>query len=86
MTEQNAEKAMAKLGAVTKSAGIVNRTLTVKIGEFEIECRCQDGEVRAIHTQKAMESADLLTDYFPGDYWKSLASALRFVNRRNGEN
>jgi len=58
---------------------------SARVGAYRLSLTDQDGEVLAIHVQRLTEHADLLTDYYPGSYFPSLARAMRFIDRYNAE-
>ena len=58
---------------------------SARTGGHQLSIIDQDGEAIAIHVQRLDERADPTTNYYPGSYFPSLVSAMRYIARAKGE-
>jgi len=72
----NAIKKLEKIAPVTKND---NGLYTCKITDKEnVHFYGQDGDVICIHTMRANEQSDSMTDYFPQTWHDNITQAINF--------
>ena len=56
-----------------------------RVNGYKLSITDQGGEIIAIYVQRLSAQADPITDFYPGSYFPSLASAMRFIARSHAE-